>query len=726
MIQELKESGNNVLAEDLENALTDVFDGDSQQRTLSINLASLNSYEKDYLQDYFSQFSKELSSEYQSAVSSANADVAANQKSLQAEWNTLLKNIVGGINFLAEDEQIAEMVTNFANTLPAEFIEELEGQDIQHVIAQWISDAESLSKEDQLKFYDLFNAELTPQERIELYNTLAANLPDGFSIPIHYVIEDDQELIDRVKASINRLSSSNGVAGADYATKNELQGFFDEMGIDTEEEYNNWLKVTAGIDDATEAMKAYRKAVEEVVVSSSATPSTLVESLNTIESQVSPLFDDLATLYDEIFNGDNGFTLEDIDYGNLQSLTEDITADLEDLGFEFTDAKSEANNFLKVLSNSSSTSAEVQNAFNKIATAILNASDTYGTLNEETADQMVKALESIGVTNALEVVTNKLAAAEAYNTVQTDLASGASAAHANQLLTEANASDYARAAAFQLALTEANLSGDALDFSAKIASLEELANAYLNTAMSAQIAAKADWANEQVSAGNMSEDAAFKIVQNYAKSLTAQLSNIQVDYSHPKEASSGGSSDANSYSDAYAEELEALEAQRDAGLISESEFLEKWKALILKYFGDIDKYGEEYAEEMAKYWDEAISYLEDVVSAIDTLLDKKIDAAEEGKDAAIKALEEEQEAAENNYQEQIDYIDTLIDALEDEKDALQNQIDVLNDQIDAINDANTAREHSMALQKAQYELERSMNQRTRLVNIYARGYSNVA
>lgn len=714
MIQDIKESGNNVLAEDLQKSLSDVFDGDTQSRTISINLASLDYIEKEYLSDYFAQFSKELSTEYQMAVSSATADVAANQKSLQAEWNTLLKNIVGGINFLAEDEQIAEMVTNFANTLPAEFLEELEGQDIQHVIAQWISDAESLSKEDQLKFYDLFNAELTPQERIELYNTLAANLPKNFSIPIHYVIEDDQELIDRVNASINRLSSSNGVAGADYATKNELQGFFDEMGIDTEEEYNKWLEVTAGIDDATEAMEAYRNAVKEVVTDSKTIPSTLVESLNTIETQVSPLFDDLATLYDEIFNGDNGFTLKDIDYGDLQSLTEDITADLEDLGFEFSDAESKANDFLKVLSDSSSTSTDVQNAFNKIATAIINASDTYGTLNEETAEQMTKALESIGVTNALEIVTNKLAATEAYNTVQTDLASGASAEHANQLLSEANASDYARAAAFQLALTEANLSSDELDFSAKISSLEELANAYLDTALAAQIAAKADWANEQVSAGMMSEDAAFTVVQNYAKNLTAKLSNIHVDYSHTSDASSAGSSDADSYSDAYEEELEALEAQRDAGIISESEFLEKWKALILKYFGDIDKYGEEYAEEMAKYWDEAIEYLESVVSAIDTLLDKKIDAAEEGKDAAVSALEEEQEAAEKYYQDQIDYLDDLIENLEDEKDALQDQIDVIQDQIDALEDANDERERAINLQKAQYALQQAMNQRTLL------------
>ena len=137
--------------------------------------------------------------------------------------------------------------------------------------------------------------------------------------------------------------------------------------------------------------------------------------------------------------------------------------------------------------------------------------------------------------------------------------------------------------------------------------------------------------------------------------------------------------------------------------------------LIAKDLKDRAKYAEKYAQEMQKYMDKMLEHYNSVISSITTLLDRKISSANKGKDAAIKALQEEQAAAEEAYQAQIDAIQEEIDALDDLIDAKNDEIDKLNDQIDVINEANAARDRSINLQKAEYELQRQMNQRTKLV-----------
>lgn len=226
-----------------------------------------------------------------------------------------------------------------------------------------------------------------------------------------------------------------------------------------------------------------------------------------------------------------------------------------------------------------------------------------------------------------------------------------------------------------------------------------------------------------------------------------KASNVEVKYDYGKAASAakkGGSSAgkeaADAYVEAYEKELKQLENMRDRGLISEKEYLNRLKTLIDKYFKDREKYAEKYAEELKKYMDQMLSYYNSVISGVTTLLDKRINALQKNKDNTIDVLNKEKDAAQERYQAEIDGIQAELDALDDQKDALDDQIDALNDQIDgvqdeidkyndmidAINEANDARQREINLQKAQYELERAQNQRTKLVNIYARDYSNVA
>ena len=157
-------------------------------------------------------------------------------------------------------------------------------------------------------------------------------------------------------------------------------------------------------------------------------------------------------------------------------------------------------------------------------------------------------------------------------------------------------------------------------------------------------------------------------------------------------------------------------------LITHKEYLERFKALVEKYFKDVEGYADQYAKYMKQYYDEILSYYESIFSAVGTLLNKRINAAQKARDAAIQALNDEKDAAAEAYQDQIDHLDDLIEAKEEELNLVddeikgyQDQIDAIEDQIDALEEANQKRQQAINLQKAQYELEKAQNQRTKLI-----------
>lgn len=206
-------------------------------------------------------------------------------------------------------------------------------------------------------------------------------------------------------------------------------------------------------------------------------------------------------------------------------------------------------------------------------------------------------------------------------------------------------------------------------------------------------------------------------ILNEVKNLEASGKVLDPDPTKVKTKGSKGSSGSSkdTYLEAYKEEKEKLKSEREAGLIDEATYLDKLKALIDKFFKDRAKYAKNYIDEMKEYLEGVKSLYDSAISGVTTIIQKKIDAANKGKDAAVKALNEEKEAAEERYQAEIDAIQAQMDALDDLIEKKNDEKDAIQDQIDAINDANAARDRSLQLQKAEYELQRSMNQRTKLV-----------
>ena len=95
----------------------------------------------------------------------------------------------------------------------------------------------------------------------------------------------------------------------------------------------------------------------------------------------------------------------------LEGLRKSFAEIEEEIGVTF-DA-SVLNPFFDTLTNGSSTTEQVQQAFNDLATAYFYSTETLGQLNEETAESIAKQLEEMGVVNAEEIVMNALAEAKA-------------------------------------------------------------------------------------------------------------------------------------------------------------------------------------------------------------------------------------------------------------------------------------------------------------------------
>ena len=202
-------------------------------------------------------------------------------------------------------------------------------------------------------------------------------------------------------------------------------------------------------------------------------------------------------------------------------------------------------------------------------------------------------------------------------------------------------------------------------------------------------------------------------IQSSLNDLTFSLS---YDPSSVKDTSSkAGKDSADEYVKAYEREKKSLERDRDMGLITEREYLDKLKALIDKFFKDRAKYAQNYLDEMKEYMDALLSHYNSVISGVVTIFDHKINKLQKERDKIVESLTKEKEAIEETLQTEIDGIEEQIYQLDKLIEKKNEQIEKLQEQIDKINEANEARQRSITLQKAEYELQRAQNQRNKLV-----------
>lgn len=288
---------------------------------------------------------------------------------------------------------------------------------------------------------------------------------------------------------------------------------------------------------------------------------SITDTIDQLNTQLKPTFDSLKSAYENIFttddNGNELFTLENVDLSMLdkiKSALDDLNEN-EELGISIDYTSFE--NLARTLTDTASTEADVRNGFNEFITDIVYGTAALENLNASDAKLIETMLESLGVTNAHEIVYDSLIAKTEALALQEQLLASVGGDLANAtadkvlaFLNQAGASEVARNYLIKLIAEEQVFSNQDLDVSGKISKLQELAQAYGQTALAAKIASQ-EKANEQShTVGSWSE----ADLQQFQKEWNDGLSSVSIDFSPKSSSKSKKSGSSKSEKDLWLEE----------------------------------------------------------------------------------------------------------------------------------------------------------------------------
>jgi len=524
--------------------------------------------------------------------------------------------------------------------------------------------------------------------------------------------------IDRVNQDLNNYAKDNPINFMLISSYDSNFDILDKYIKEEKEKYENDANY-----DGDYITNAINKVYEEASSTNNVdkTVSNISDSIAHISSILKPQFEELSKAYEKIFTPE-GFTLKNVNNDLLDELRKSFSDIEENLGIDFDSSKLE--DFLAILSNGKSTSTQVQEAFNELATSYLYSTDVLEQLNDTTAASVEKQLEAMGVTNASVLV------ADALNFKDQELiASKQYLTKESKELSDASWSDIATFGAEQVAANNCSQSlalyylKKALANKVVINNDEDIKNllilaeaAGITTSSLAKLQNAKALYNEAIESGNDADiqRAEQRLIRasdevneeinklrpsvNMGTNQTSQNTGTSSTASTPKETTDPHVTE-------FDEKYDKLKDLRDRDILNEKQYLDALRALNEKYYKNNEKYTDQYEKYKKEYLDGMLSLHESVISIATKQIDKYISSLEEQKGAAVDSLKEQQDAAKEALEAQKD-------ALEEQIKLIDKQIDAKQAEIDAINEENEAHENTINLEKEQYELERLRNQRT--------------
>lgn len=580
-----------------------------------------------------------------------------------------------------------------------------------------------------------------------------------------YLDEDPQVL--KVKLGVDAtdaISDRNVAAGKDLLDSSlpnssewqkgeleELRRYTDQF---TEAESQEWLEwansVGTSFKNVDAMIAAHEKYLKDQKVNSQSS-FDLTSFSSTIES-----LDKVNTAYQKVAENikANKIGKEIVsDINDIEALREEFK-DLSDTDLDFGSFGSGMEGFDKierVLTNSSSSAAEMQSAFDQLGTTLINAKMAANDYDEASQQLVSSQLQQAGATkesadayvaSATAIHQAKEQVAEASGSVE-----NATAAEILALAQEGNVSAEVAAALLELAMEKVNANGITIMTSSDIDNLYALmvqagaTTDQLNALAAAKANASGAEGFSKTGAGGMPSSEIENQKKQASKSASKTASDFYQDYKDkhkidfsytPKSGSGGGGGGGGSSSDAKDEYIEEFEKQyeklgelRDNDKIDEYEYCQYLRALYEKFFKDKEKYAEQYEKYEHEYLSGMKDLYDNVFSYLSGQIDKQISKLNEQKSAATENLKSQKESAVNALKAEkeaaVAAIEAQIDAIKEQQKQIQKQIDAYQDEIDAINDANEARERELTLQKALYDLDKLQNQRTNLVYSESQG-----
>lgn len=282
-------------------------------------------------------------------------------------------------------------------------------------------------------------------------------------------VVSNQDGIKNLTNDLKGLSKEDLLAMADDGQVDNFDKLVEagkKYGLTAEDVISVLQKLKLVQDDVAESgTKAFAPLTKEEVISNINSLSTGFESLDKI----------MNSMQDK-----NPFNYALLDDKNFKET-------FSGLGEEYT-------KFIETISSSPNDVKAAQSAFDGLVTTWIDSTGVLNNLTEDNSNLAIAMLKNMGVANADEVVTTRLAVAQehlaaqkAYTSDMSDALSNATASEIPKLVDEATQSDIAKVALAGLAIEKANVNGTALDTSGDIENIIALTGVIgsANTALKA-------------------------------------------------------------------------------------------------------------------------------------------------------------------------------------------------------------------------------------------------
>ena len=546
--------------------------------------------------------------------------------------------------------------------------QEQERKDLQDTNAElerqlWLQQqlAESAAKSAAQEAYSAYNQTTYRSETGDMVETGNSQRPSFvmYNGPeMMYDLLDAMKQVEEKKRELEESWNPDTTDPVDYQTRlnalnatyvayekrlgevaKEQQEFADNMAGDSQFDETR-LAILGAIDawrafsNSSETSSGdVQQAVEEMTQKVYSFAESL-DALASMEKNIDSLSKALGEFRDDKF----------ISAGTIKDL-EDVFGQLE--GFE---------KFANVAGNSASTFAEVQKAVNSLAAEYVNSTGFLDGLNESTKEMTISQLEHIGMTNAEEVVTQRLAAKRLEAQIASAGLANATWADVEALLQEQGASKKDISALHALRIEKYNAKVASTDFATASSSV---ISSLIAEAQAAGVAANSISAltqmlelKQRVESGNLSPGASRRMgnvnkatgktgyqeqLDRLARQAQADLSALDttialpnITVQPPKSSSSKSSGDAiskeiektkNAFQEVYNEKKHLVDMDKMT--------LEDFYAWLngengyKKYFSDLTKYADEYRKYEKEVFDGLRQihegYIEDLGFEIDML-----------------------------------------------------------------------------------------------------------
>lgn len=550
------------------------------------------------------------------------------------------------------------------------------------------------------------NQDLTPEEKANYLQQIKDYFDDllgednAISISLQPQIKDTDALQKSIKKTADRFNDSD-----------KIKDFFDTEGINTDEEVNDFNKVTEGINDADKAIQKWnehKKASEDSFeIPDADTLKQQISDLNSAIDSIQSAYDTLNSAVEEYNSNGGQLSIDTIQ--SLLSLSDEYLACLQvENGQLSLNADAMAQLAQAKLDEAQATAVtQAMTELNAIANGEAAQSTTnYITGNAALMDSLAKLSGSYeGVAQA-----------------------AMTAAQAQELSAQISA-----ASAKDKTATENVMKG--LDTKLKL--IQSTKNA-ISAGNFASVSKKTS------KSGSSSKSSKDELKEAFETEYNLLKHNLEMEYITEEQYYNG---------------VQALNEKYFAG---KEEYLDDYRKYEEEVYKGLKSYYKSYCDDMMDYYDKKLdaskmSYKEycDSVSKMladmhnsgkisdkdwydytKTMLEKQKDAYDRALSAITRRLQKEIDA----WQAKIDALNDQNDVLNDQKDnydkilsavsnvydkeidRLNEQKDLLQDQIDALNDKNDALDLQYRKEQALYALQKAQQQRTRKLYVEGKGY----